>query len=190
MKDWLFYPLAVMAIIAMIAFAYTRGRHAAVPTGSTFIVEGQNLNTLYAAQGVSFSIAGDAENPNAYAVLSAHVSRANAPPSAGVFVTLPPAYKEMYAGQALRISITARKGRGSKLESFDVGYLTTDAGASGWQTFEVTNDFEDFEFAFTPGKPGAPGGSDYVGIWPDVDGESRTLDVKEIRVEPVSPKKE
>lgn len=183
MKDWLFYPFAILVIIAITAFAYTRGHHQEVPTGSTFIVEGQNLNTLYAAQGVSFSIAGDTENPNAYAVLSAHVSRSKAPPSAGVFVTLPPAYKEMYAGKALRISIIARKGRGSKLETFDMGYLTTDAGGSDWQTFAISSDFEDFEFTFTPRQAAVPGGSDYVGVWPDVDGESRTLDVKQIKVE-------
>lgn len=185
MKDWLFYPLALTVIIAMIAFAFTRGQAAYVSTGSTFVVERQDLNTLYAAEGVSFSIAGDAENPNAYAVLSAHVAKDIAPPSAGVFVTLPPAYKEMYTGKPLRISIVARKGRASKLESFEVGYLSTDAGATGWLPFEVTSEFQTFDFEFTPRVPQAPGGNDYVGIWPDVDGEGRTLDVQKIQIEVV-----
>lgn len=189
MKDWLFYPLAIMVIAAMVIFAYTRGDAEAVPVGTDFVVEGETLSTFYAAQGVSFSIAGDTNNPNAYAVLSAHVSRENAPPSAGVFVTLPPAYKEMYAGQTLRISVIGRKGRASKLKSFDVAYISTDAGASGWQSFKITSEFEEFGFQFTPKKSNA-GGTDYVGIWPDVDGESRTLDVKSLKIEIFSPDNE
>lgn len=182
MKDWQFYPLLIAAVVALVAFAYTRGHDDVGLAGPDFVVEGETLNTFYAAQGLSFSIAGDAANPNAYAVLSAHVSRKQAPPSAGVFLTLPRVYKERYAGQPINVMVTARKGRASKLKSFDIAYLSTDAGSSGWQTFTLTNDFETYSFLFTPGQPSGADGTDFVGIWPDVEGEGQTVDVKRIDV--------
>lgn len=182
MKDWQFYPLLLIAIVALVAFAYTRGHDDTGLAGPDFIVEGETLNTFYAAQGVSFSIAGDAANPNAYAVLSAHVSRKQAPPSAGVFLTLPRVYKQRYAGKPINVTVTARKGRASKLESFDIAYLSTDAGSSGWQTFNLSNDFETYSFPFTPRQPSGADGTDFVGIWPDVEGEGQTLDVKRIEL--------
>ncbi len=186
MKDWQFYPLAMALTGAMIWFALSLADHTETPQSSVFVVEGRTLSTLFAAEGTSYSIASDTLNPNAYAVLSAHVSRENAPPSAGVFVTLSPAYRALYATQPLKVTIMARKGRASPLENFDVAYLSTDKGSSGWQTFELTNAFEAFSFVFTPQAPQSEGGSDYVGFWPDVDGKSRTMDLKWIRVQPVS----
>lgn len=188
MKDWQFYPIAIFVICAMVIFAMTRGQHEVLEQGADFRVEGQSLNTLYAAEGVSFSIAGDAVNPNSYAVLSAHVSRANAPPSAGVFVTLTPAYRQAFAGKELRITIRARKGRATPLDSFDIAYLSEGvaAGSSGWRTFPLSNEFEDISFTYTPKNTDGAPGTDYVGIWPDVEGNGRTMDVKFIKVAVVS----
>lgn len=189
MKDWQFYPIAILVICAMVIFAMTRGQYEVLEQGADFRVEGNSLNTLYAAEGVSFSIAGDAVNPNSYAVLSAHVSRANAPPSAGVFVTLTPAFRQAFAGKELRITVRARKGRATPLDSFDVAYLSEGAaaGSSGWRTFPLSNEFEDVSFTYTPKNSNSGSGTDYVGIWPDVAGEGRTMDVKFIEVAIATP---
>lgn len=187
MKDWQFYPVIIAAIIAMVAYALSLAEYTSGPLTGKFVIEGQSLNTLYAAEGVSFSIAGDTNNPNAYAVMSAHVSRANAPRSAGVFATLGPADEKRFAGQDLKVTIRARKGRGAALSSFDMGYFTAGAGDSGWKTFELTNAFRDFSFTFTPGLPKGDPGNDYFGVWPDVDGQGRTMDVESMTIEIIEP---
>ncbi|MGJ8562894.1 MAG: hypothetical protein ACSHXY_05015 [Alphaproteobacteria bacterium] len=187
MKDWQFYPIITAAIAALILYALSFAEYGNGPSGNNFVIKGPSLNTLYAAEGVSFSIAGDPSNPSAYAVMSAHVSRANAPPSAGVFATLGPADEKRFAGQKLNITVRARTGRATPLASFDVGYFTAGAGDSGWKTFSLTDEFEDYSFTFTPGLPKGDPGNDYIGIWPDVEGKSLTVDVKSITVDITTP---
>lgn len=187
MKDWQFYPLIMLFAGAMIAYALSLADYEDIKGENGVVLEGRSLSTLYSSEGVSYSIAGDNVNPHAYAVLSAHVSRANAPPSAGVFLTLAPKDSQAFAGKPLRVTIRARKGRATPLETFDMAYFgQRGAGQSPWQSFELTRDFKDYSFEFTP-KPVATQGNDYVGIWPDVQGRGRTLDVKWLKVEVITP---
>lgn len=188
LKDWQFYPIVILLIAGMVTLALS---FADTPDPDEvlagFVVEGEQLTQLFPASGTTISIAGDAENPSAYAVLSAHIAREQAPPSAGVFATLGPVYEKAFAGQNIRISITARKGQATPVKSFDAGYFTAGAGDSGWKTFTLSNIFETYSFDFTPGLPQSDPGTDFVGIWPDVPGEQKTVDVKSIRVEIIQP---
>ena len=172
MKDWIFYPIAVAFIAGMIAFAMSFGGpgEPGGPLSDTVLIEGRDLQTLFAAEGTAFSVAGDVNNPSAYAVLSAHVSRANAPQSAGVFMTLGPDYEKKFAGQNLRITAHARKGRSNPLDEFELAYFTAGAGDSGWKEFELENEFRDISFDFKPNLPVGDPSSDFVGIWPDKEG--------------------
>ncbi len=183
MKDWQFYPLIIAFVVAMVAYALSLADYDNAARASGLTLEGESLSGLYAAEGLSYSIASEINNPAAYAVLSAHVSREKAPKSAGIFVTLGPKDEKAFAGQLLRITVTARKGRTAPLERFDAAYFTAGAGDSAWQTFELSNEFSDYAFEFTPNFPTGDPGNDFVGIWPDVDGEERTMDVKAISIE-------
>lgn len=181
MKDWLFYPLIIAFAGAMIAYALSLAEYENVDLSEGFIVEGRALSTFYASQGTTFSIAGDNVNPFAYAVLSAHVSRKNAPPSAGIFITLGPEDKKIFSDKNLRITVHARKGRANPLDSFDVAYFSQGAG-SGWKSFELSNEFQDYSFVYKTGKADL-GKNDYVGLWPDVAGQGRTMDIKWLKIE-------
>ena len=185
MKDWLFYPLVLAFVVAMVYYALSLATYEKIDSSKGLVVEGRFLSTLYASPGTSYSIAGDNVNPFAYAVLSAHVSRENAPPSAGVFLTLGAEDKKVFAKQNLRISIRARKGRANPVESFDIQYFAKDV-ESGWRTFELTNEFEDYSFDYRAGNANA-GENDYLGIWPDVAGEALTMDVKWLKIEVAGP---
>lgn len=185
MKDWLFYPFAMLIIGGMIAYALSFATPTGADTATEFKLEGETLSTLFPAEGTSFSIAGDANNPNAYAVLSAHIAKELAPPSAGVFATLGPSWEKKFAGQNIRVTIHARKGRANPVDRFQFAYFTDGAGSSGWQTFDLSSEFQDISFEFTPGLPNGDPSSDYVGIWPDPNGRQRTMDVKWLKVETV-----
>ena len=104
MKDWQFYPLIMAFVGAMIFYALSLADYQDVDRAGGVAVEGRSLSTLYAAEGVSYSIAGDNVNPHAYAVLSAHISRENAPPSAGVFLTLDEKDSQTFALKPLRVT--------------------------------------------------------------------------------------
>lgn len=181
MKDWLFYPLIIAFAGAMIAYALSLADYEEVDTQQGLVVEGRALSTFYAAQGTSFSIAGDNVNPFAYAVLSAHVARKNAPQSAGVFITLGPADKKVFSGKSIRVTARARQGRADPLSGFDMRYFGKGAG-SKWRSFDLSGEFENYSFEFKAGAAN-PDTNDYVGFWPDVAGQGRTMDVKWLKVE-------
>lgn len=185
MKDWLFYPIAMALVAGMIAYAmsFSTVERQDGPLPDFVLIEGRDLQTFFAADGTSYSIAGDVNNPSAYAVLSAHVSRANAPPSAGVFLTLSPAYEKKFAGQNLRVTVHARQGRSNPLDQFEFGYFTAGAGSSGWLVLELENEFRDISFDYMPGLPNGDPSNDFVGIWPDKEGRNRTMDVKWLKIE-------
>ena len=183
MKDWQFYPLIIAFVVAMVAYALSLANYDDVARTSGLTLQGESLSGLYAAEGLSYSIASEMNNPAAYAVLSAHVSREKAPKSAGIFVTLGPKDEKAFAGQLLRITVTARAGRTAPLDQFEIAYFTAGAGDSAWQTFVLTDEFADYAFEYTPNFPNGDPGNDYVGIWPDVDGEERTVEVKAISIE-------
>ena len=181
MKDWLFYPLMIALVAGMIAYALSLAKYEEVDGEAGLVIEGRALSPLYAAPGTSYSMAGDNVNPFAYAVLSAHVSRANAPSSAGVFLTLGPNDKKVFSNKNLRVTINARQGRANPLDSFEFRYFGKGAG-NRWRPFELTREFSEYSFDFKSGNADLKV-SDYVGIWPDTAGRGRTMDVKWLKVE-------
>lgn len=187
MKDIVFYPIVIVLIGCSIVFALSfGGGYATVDERQIaevgYVVEGEYLSRLTSAPGTSYDIAGDANNPAAYAVLAAHMTQEQAGASAGVFATLGPAYEKALAGQTVRIAVRARKGRSNPSDSFQVGYFTAGAGDSEWQSFDLGQDFEDYSFTFRPGLPEGDPGNDYLGIWPDPSGDSGTIDVERMTV--------
>lgn len=188
LKDWQFYPIAILLIGAAIAYALSFAEHPQnIDYSQGYEISGDSLQTLFASDGTSVSIAGDGSNPSAYAVLSAHVSKEIAPPSAGVFTTLSPEFEKAFAGQTIRVTVTARQGQATPVEEFDIIYVTAGAGDSPWHTFTPNDEFQTYSFTFEPDLPTGAPGNDYVGIWPDVEGKQRTLDVKSIKIDIIRP---
>lgn len=183
MKDWFFYPLVTLIVAGMITYALSFGGPVSIDADDGFVIEKDGLTTLTNSPGTNLSIASEADNPNAYAVFAAQTARDLAPPSAGIFATLSPQYEKAFAGQNIRISISARKGRSDPLDEFDIGYFTFGAGDSGWKTFPLEQDFKTYSFTFKPNLPQGDPASDFVGVWPDVQGRNRTMDVEWIKVE-------
>jgi len=80
------------------------------------------------------------------------------------------------------MTIRARAGHRNPLDSFDTGYFSLTAGASNWQTFELTDSFQDFTFDFSPRKGEATQNIDYFGIWPGVEGNQTRMDVEKYQI--------
>jgi hypothetical protein len=183
LKDWQFYPIAALLIGAMIIFALS---FADTPDPENvkkgFVVEGETFQFLTQAPGTSLAVAGDANNPAAYAVFSANLTREKAGPSAGIFATLGPLYKKAFMDNTIEVSVRARKGRTNPTDEFLFGYFAMGSGTSGWKSFKPSKEFETYSFTFRPELVKDDSRVDYVGIWPDEKGRSRTLDVAWIKV--------
>ncbi len=182
LKNWQFYPLALMTIFGMIAYALSYGDHEPIDPSQGYLLEGRGLETLTTGPGTFYDLVGDPVNPYAYTTLSANQSLAAAPQSAGVFATLSREYKTEFAGKDIEIIVTARAGQTNPVSEFKISYFATGAGDTGWKDFIAGKEFQEFKLVYTPKKATSDFDVDYLGIWPDVKGESKTLDVKSLRV--------
>ncbi|MBL4854476.1 MAG: hypothetical protein JKY25_09595 [Robiginitomaculum sp.] len=190
MKDRLFYPLFMLALAGIIAFALwpglnnPEGRPRDIMTDG-YLLSGSRLQSLTAAPGTFVSyIDGQDEKP-LLAVLSSNNTRALAGPSAGVFGVLAPNYEKAFGGRKLEVTFTARSGRVDPLDGFSAGYFTIGAGDSPWHKFTLTKEFADYTFIFKPKPPQGKPGNDYVGIWPGEEGKNDTMELKSIRIKVV-----
>lgn len=197
MADRVFYPLVILIAIALIAAALAPGparlreaRAELAGAGDAVVARGTALQHLQTGDGIGFEAGPDEDGP---AYIRARASKpSDAPPlSAGLFLSLSPAQERALAGRALRVSVVARARGSSPAEEFKFGYFVADERSdSGWKTFQPTPDFETYSFTFTPAKKTGEPNPDYVGLWPDAEGENRTLDIAQIAVRPVETESE
>lgn len=189
MPDKLFYPFAILVVAAMIigalfagGRAQTRNQPVIDPIADGYTLEGDALRALVASPGTTVKYAGDIGQSGEYSIAAAHMTHAAAPPSAGVFAELRPVYEAAFAQKPLIITVRARAGRSSPADQFTASYFTASVGDSRPQTFNLSGEFTDYTFTYTPNKPKGDPGTDFIGIWPDVSGQSKTVDIERISV--------
>ncbi len=187
MKDWLFYPLAALIIGGMIYYALSFKVDNAPKNIDIYERSGSALAGLFPSPGTTLKAPSNAAAIDNFATLAAHMTREIAPPSAGVFATLGPAYETNFGGSTVRVSVRARSGRVNPSPVMELGYFTNGVGDSGWQKFTLTSKFSDYSFDFSPKIP-TDKGNDYIGIWPDPTGHGGTIEVQSMRIERVTPK--
>ena len=185
MKNWLFYPLSALVIVLMISYALSFSTVSEPVDPNIYELSSDSLTELFPSPGTTVQLANDTNGAVAYAVLTGQLNRENAPPSAGVFGTLGPVHEKNFAGAPIRITIRARQGQFDPSEAFEAAYFTSGAGDSGWQRFQLSPDFADYSFVFTPGVNDEKASTDFIGIWPDPSGRKLTLDLLSIRVEKI-----
>jgi hypothetical protein len=192
MRDRFFYPIATALIAGLITLALVPGPMKQRKQETTILndgyhLAGDDLKLLQAAAPNFIEYVNGPEGEVKSIILYSNIPRKDATPSAGVFRALGSRYERIFGGQNLEISVRARAGAKTPLDKFDMGYFTGEDGDSGWQTFELSKDYQDFMFSFTPNPPKGPPGRDYVGIWPGKDGNSRTMEVERISIKIIAP---
>ena len=180
MKDRVFYPLAILIVAAMIWLALSFQVDNAPANADIYLRSEAELEELFPSPGTTSVIENSGQGM--VAKLSAHMSREIAPPSAGVFGTLGPVHEENFGGANIRITARARKAPQAPSSQFELGYFTSGVGDSEWQRFDLTNEFADYSFEFSPNPP-LERGNDYVGIWPDPSGKGGSIELLLLKVE-------
>ena len=150
-----------------------------------YVAKGESLKFIQASPGTSvdYVVTNDSNAASAYLILTAHLPRETAPPSAGVFVPLNAPYEQAFASKKLRMTVRAKYVSDMPLNEFRMGYFTAGTGDSGWKVFPLTSEYEDYQFNFTPKASEAAPDLDYFGVWPDEEGESRKMAISEFRIE-------
>lgn len=186
-RESLFF-LTMIAIVTTIVYGalypgkrYVSGYDSIRQNG--YLAEESDLQYIKASPGTSALFIAAKNGEPSYLTLSAHLSQSAAPPSAGVFAPLNARYETAFAGRRLKMTLTARQGQTSPVETFQMGYFTAGPGDSGWQRFQLTSDFQDYSFNFTPKAQITEADIDYFGVWPDEEGLQRTMDVLRYKIE-------
>jgi hypothetical protein len=137
-------------------------------------LSGDELIQLTASPGTELMVGGGTAK-------ALHVqSQAEAPPSAGLFLTLPPVAETAFGGQD--ITVTWRLRREAGVGEVRLGYFTIEDGASGWKNVTVGPDWRDVTLDYTPAMPSAEG-FDYAGIWPGTDApDGMPIEIESVRV--------
>ncbi len=189
MSDRFFYPFIVLLVGAIIAGALYAGGPLKSPevtpeqiAAKGFTASGEDLRRLVNAPGTTVNYALDSSGKASHAILSAHLSKAAAPPSAGVFAALGPNYEAAFGAKTLDVTVRAKAGGDNPSDRFLLQYFTASVGDSDEQIFPLSGQYEDYTIRYTTKAPKGDPGSDYVGIWPDIDGQKRTMDVERITV--------
>ena len=117
MSDRFFYPFFILLCAAIVVGALFAGGGLRAdapdvdPISDGFVLEGESLRRLVQPLGATLDFATDSEGNTAYAVLAAHMTREDAPPSAGIFAELSSVYEAAYGGRTLTVTVRARQGQ-------------------------------------------------------------------------------
>lgn len=96
----------------------------------------------------------------------------------GAYIFLLEDFELAAAENTARVTVTARALENTSLR---VAYSTATDGNSGWQTFEMTDEFATYSFTYNPRRPSNSGGNDFIGFAP-LNG---SVDVSSVTVEAI-----
>lgn len=184
LRDRIFYPLAVLVIAGIIGLALSFGEGEAFSDNQIISdgwqISGPELNALTISPG---SNGAYVDEDGGYIQLSQFTPDGEGPASIGVFATLGPAHERAFAGRLLRLSFRARAGRINPLKEFDVAYYSMEGEPSGWTTFALGPDWQDYTVDYSPPIIAAMENVDLVAVFPGRAGENETIDLASIRIE-------
>ncbi len=191
MDDRIFFPLAIVVAVAMVGGASMVGIGTPIcgPMGgargpadySEVVIAGADLCRMEAGRGYQLSELDAGSDSNALRIRAQYGETSDDPLKTAHF-KLGPDLETVYAGQKLRIVISARPADERGAMAFQVNYSTGKAGESGWQTFEMLPGWETYEYEFdVPQKLLKEAVAyDYLAIRPVVPRKARTVEVRSI----------
>jgi len=191
LNDRLFFPLALLVALAMVggAMMVGRGKPMCGPVGgangpadySKVLVTGTDLCRMVGAKGYKLSTIDPEIEPNILTITASKDALRDEPEKNAHFI-LAADLETVYAGQKLRITVTARPAPRQGAQAFQVNYSTGKAGQSGWQTFDLKPDWQEYRFDYhVPLKLLEDSTAyDYFSIRPVVPEKSRALEIQRV----------
>jgi len=148
------------------------------PTNSlTVIMDEQALDFLHLAPGIAAEVSETGE----LALSGTSESRGAGGRTAGIAVPIEAELEALFSGQTVIIKVTARSAADSP-QVAGITYSTAGVGNSGWK--EAVFDSNATTFSFEYGvAPMSEGNNDYIGIYPDWDGDGIGIVVEQVSVE-------
>jgi hypothetical protein len=183
-----FYPAVVILFIGIVVLAYEYRPSGVEPivTDTEFVMSGPALSQLVPGPGTAVQFVTATGQPSARMTATASIETAGNL-SAGIAAIMPAEFETAVLGRVIRVETEWRAADQGGLSSARLGYFTTGGGDSGWRALPVSSQFKRVGFCFEV-SPNAPtNGIESMGIWPDENGSSRALIVREMRTSILPP---
>lgn len=183
MRDFLFYPLTALVAGGVIYYALSFAEeYEPIVLSEGFSVSGEQLQHMLIPEQLEFSLVTDEQTGEVVAVLKSHANKKSAPPSAGISVRLGADFEKIFNGKPLEMTVRARAGSSEATPLFEMGYFAVGGKSSDWQAFEPTPTYQDYTVRVEKSAPLDSAPVSYAGIWPDLEGFGRTLNISSITV--------
>ncbi len=187
LPDWLFYPLVALlaGLLVLFSLQYWPGNdRVAGPfdglPGDGVEISGRQLGLMQAGPGLTAQLAEE----DGETVLRAAAGQRpdEGVRSAGVFLALPERFGRAYVGKPLVITMMLRaKGAHASPEAL-LTFYTINGARSASQTCKTGPQWQPCVLHYTPRPPRKKAVIDYIGLWPDPQGLSRSVEVKSITI--------
>jgi hypothetical protein len=190
MPGSVFYSLCALMAAGPIALAIVPFSDR-LPTGAVSVgqgdrarveVSGPELNRIVGA-GFADITSGPDLDGNWRVLISA---KAGALPDDPVLVPhfrLAADLERTFATQIIRVTVRAKSSPPVGAEAFEVNYSAGKPGESGWQRFDLSSEFQDYSFEWTPPPYGDELGVDYLAIRPVVPEKTRSVEIASVLFE-------
>lgn len=187
LPDWLFYPLAAIFVAVLVFFSshYWPGRSLepgpfdGAPKDGVDI-SGKALGLLQAGPGLVAELVEDKGAPYLHA--SAGHKPDEGVRSAGIFLVLPSRFGAYYSGKKTVLRFEVRQGDPDPSSDSFIGWYSVGRGNGPHVPCPLTRQWSWCTLHYTPPPTGKGTVVDYLGLWPDAQGLSRTVDIRALHV--------
>ncbi len=187
LPDWLFYPLTALLAALLIVFSlqyWPGNRHEAGPFDGApkdgLVLSGRQLGLMQAGPGLSAALMD--QDGETFLRTAAGQRPEEGMRSAGVFLALPVKFGAFYVGKPLEVSMQLRARGPEASPEAQLTFYTINGQSSPHVSCMPSPHWQPCVLHYTP-RPVRKGQVvDYIGLWPDPEGLSRTVDIKSVRI--------
>jgi len=109
-------------------------------------------------------------------------------PAAGPHLVLAEDVENAMESRPIEVEVVARASGDFAASQFQVDYYAKPDGESGWQTFNLTPNWQAYKLEFDVPRIGPNQGYDYLGIRPVAPDKRRVMEVQSVRIHAMGPK--
>lgn len=193
MPDQIFFPVSALLALLLVVLAldpFTKR----VPTGPVsaadrtvhnMTLSGQDLYRFTLGNVGELAIEGKKDQETLSITLQADEAYDN--PRYGTFIAFDESVEFAYQGRRIRVTVTARSAGQFPASQFQANYSVGSRGESGWNTFDLTNEFKDYSFEYEVPYANRGLGLDYLAVRPVVPEKERTVEISKLHIKSLTP---
>ncbi len=190
MSDRVFFPFMFL-VGCLLTFLAISPFSTRLPTGAfsaagrenvrDMTVKGMDLHRM--AGGPVGTIYPIGEGENLTLEIALEEKDAYNEPLYGPYLTLEADIENIYSDKKLRVIITARTANTKPAVEFQTAYVSDAGTDSGWKTYVLSQDFQEYAFEYHTPPTGLNVGYDYIAIRPVAETKERRVEIQSIRLQ-------